>query len=166
MLARLPIGDVAGSVDHVSRVCVRGDHRPRQRNDGGDADPGMPGDPRVADVGAHRRNRAGGVAQYCVEPWSTAMRVAVTFRDSSLASHSTVSAISSGSATQSGRNGVSMFVSCGLVSAARVSAATMSPEPMSVLTGPGCTLLTRIEYLPSSAANARAIPVTACLLAV
>jgi len=35
-----------------------------------------------------------------------------------------------------------------------------------VTTGPGCTLLTRMECLPSSAANARAIPVTACLLAV
>jgi len=52
------------------------------------------------------------------------------------------------------------------ISAALAIASTISGEPISVTTGPGCTLLTRIECVPSSAANARAIPVTACLLAV
>ncbi len=88
--------------------------------------------------------------------------------DSSLASQHTASAMSSGCATQVGRNGVSMFIRAWLpsASAALAIAATISPEPISVTTGPGCTLLTRIECLPSSAANARAMPVTACLLAV
>ncbi len=86
--------------------------------------------------------------------------------DSSVASQQTTSATSSGCSTHVGRNGVIMFCSCGLVSIAAPIAEIMSPEPIGVLTGPGCTLLTRIECLPSSAANARAIPVTACLLAV
>ena len=45
-------------------------------------------------------------------------------------------------------------------------AVTMSPLPMGVATPPGCTELTRMSCLPSSAANARVMPVTACLLAV
>ena len=90
----------------------------------------------------------------------------MTSRDSSDASQHTASAMSSGCDTQSGRKGVSVLANCGLFSVALLVAATMSPDPMLVLTGPGWTLLTRIENLPSSAANARAIPVTACLLAV
>ena len=76
--------------------------------------------------------------------------------------------MSSGCATHVGRNGVSMFGSAWfpLLSAAWAMASTISGDPIGVTTGPGCTLLTRIECLPSSAANARAIPVTACLLAV
>ena len=50
-------------------------------------------------------------AQYCVEPWSTDIACAVTSFDSSLASQHTASAMSSGWATQFGRNGVSMFIS-------------------------------------------------------
>ena len=86
--------------------------------------------------------------------------------DSSLARNSTASAMSSGSAIHVGRKGVIMFCSCGLDSITLPIAAIMSPDPMSEFTGPGCTLFTRIECLPSSAANAFAIPVTACLLAV
>src|ERR1700727_672516 len=88
------------------------------------------------------------------------------YRDSSLASQHTASAISSGSATQFGRNGVRVFAKCGLVSVKFANAPTMSPPPIAVLTGPGCTLLTRIECIPNSAANARAIPVTAGFLGV
>src|ERR1700722_18349189 len=104
--------------------------------------------------------------QYWLDPWSTRIWAAVTLRDSSLASQHTASAISSGSATQSGRNGVRTCDSWGLVAVALATASTMSPEPIGVFTGPGWTLLTRIECLPNSAAKARVSPVTACLLAV
>src|SRR6476661_579037 len=104
--------------------------------------------------------------QYCEEPRSTEIAEAVMHLDSSEASQHTVAAISSAMLIHGGIIGVPMCANCGLVSPARCSAPIMSPVPMSVATGPGCTLLTRIACLPSSAANARAIPVTACLLAV
>ena len=46
-------------------------------------------------------------------PWSIEIAAAVTFFDSSLASQQTASAMSSGCAAQVGRNGVSIWASCG-----------------------------------------------------
>jgi hypothetical protein len=94
------------------------------------------------------------------------MAAAVTNVDSSLASQSTASAMAFGSAIPSGRNPVSMLDSWAFDCIVLPISSTIRPEPMSVATGPGCTLLTRIECLPSSAAKPLAIPVTACLLVV
>ena len=52
-----------------------------------------------------------GPSQYWVAPWSIDIAVAVTNFDSSLASHSTALAMSSGSAVHVGRNGVIMLAS-------------------------------------------------------
>ena len=98
-------------------------------------------------------------------PMSTEIWVPVTNRDPSEASHATASAMSSGWAVPSGSNDVFLPRSSGYVSPAARMASRIRPPPIGVATAPGCTLLTRMLWRPSSAANARAIPVTACLLA-
>jgi len=61
---------------------------------------------------------------------------------------------------------VPMRASFGLAAFVRSIAPTMSPLPIGVATAPGCTELTRMPCLPSSAAKALVMPVTACLLVV
>ena len=75
-------------------------------------------------------------------------RSAVINFASSLASQHTVSAMSSGPATQVGRNGSHADAAAGWSHRLVPASATMSPVPMAVLTGPGCTLLTRMSVRP------------------
>jgi hypothetical protein len=86
--------------------------------------------------------------------------------DSSEARKRTVAATSSGSVDSTGGRLTNIPPSRSFVAIAAPISAVMLPLPIGVLTPVGCTLLTRMPCLPSSAANALAMPRTANLLVV
>jgi hypothetical protein len=96
-----------------------------------------------------------GRPQYCDDPWSIDCLRCNKFRFIAGQPADGIGDVLGGCATQVGRNGVSTFNKAWLPSAPAASgiASTISAEPMGVTTGRGWTLLTRIECLPSSAAD-------------
>ena len=161
LLAGLPTRHDPSSVDLGAGIRVRHRHRSRRRHGADHVGPRLPGHSRPR----HARS-------YCVTRISIGSSLGRRDR-----CRGDVARVVTGQPThrigdvlglgnpigQKRRNDVRQ---CGLDSIGRPMAPAMSPVPIAVLTGPGCTLLTRIECLPSSAAKARAMPVTACLLAV